>query len=286
MRREGTTLDSGPKMDIAGWYREIGAIVDALEDEILPERLVRALGHLAPFEMAAVFVYRGRSRPLPIYDNFASADARKGIAAYVENTYVLNPLYQAYEKGLESGVYRMRDLAPDAFFESEYHKAYRVLPSLGEEIGYLTENWPQGMQELLLMLALDGNALAEITLSRSSDGPGFSETEVSRLSDVVPLVGALFRRYWAEFGDSRSRTPPPDRRVDDAFDDFGKSVLTDREREVARMILRGHSSESIGSNLGISLGTVKTHRKNVYAKLAISSQSELLSLFLNSLQGP
>ena len=63
-------------------------------------------------------------------------------------------------------------------------------------------------------------------------------------------------------------------------------ALTDREREVVQLILRGHSSESIGFNLGISLGTVKTHRKNVYAKLAISSQSELLSRFLKSLQGP
>ena len=283
MDKAKTTPDSGT--GATGWYREIGAIVDALEDENLPERLVRALGHLAPFELAAIFVYRGRSRPLPVYDNFATADARKGIAAYVENTYVLNPFYQAYKKGLESGVYRMRDLAPDEFFESEYYKAYRILPIRGEEIGYLTENWPQGMQELLLALALGDNALAEITLSRSSDGPGFSETEVSRLSDAVPLVGALFRRYWAEFGESGSRTPPPDSRVDDAFADFGESVLTDREREVTQLILRGHSSDSIGFNLEISLGTVKTHRKNVYAKLAISSQSELLSLFLKSLQG-
>lgn len=285
MHKLETTPNSGADSDITGWYRAIGEIIDALEDENLPERLALALGHLAPFELVAVFVYRGLSRPLPVHDNFATMDASKGIAAYVENTYVLNPLYQAYQKGLESGVYRMRDLAPDAFFESEYYKAYRVLPRRGEEIGYLTENWPQGMQELLLVLTLGSNALAEITLSRSRDGPGFSEAEISRLSDVVPLVGALFRRYWTEFGDSRSKTPPPDRRVDDAFDDFGKSVLTDREREVTQLILRGHSSESISFNLGISLGTVKTHRKNVYAKLAISSQSELLSLFLKSLQG-
>ena len=46
--------------------------------------------------------------------------------------------------------------------------------------------------------------------------------------------------------------------------------------------LRGHSSESIGFNLGISLGTVKTHRKNAYAKLGVTSQSELLSVFLEA----
>lgn len=286
MNAPDTLSNPGIEIGTPGWYREIADIVDAPVGEDLPGRLVDALRHLVPFELAAIFVYRGRSRPLAVYDNFDSVGASKGITAYIENTYVLNPFYQACLKGLQPGVYQMRYLAPDAFFKSEYFKAYRVLPSRGEEIGYLTEDWPQGMQELMFALSLGGGALAEITLSRPHDDPGFSDGETVQLSAVVPLVGALFRRYWAEFGTTGSRTPPPDSRVDDAFADFGKSVLTDREREVAQLILRGHSSESIGFNLGISLGTVKTHRKNVYAKLGISSQSELLSLFLNSLQNP
>ena len=102
----------------------------------------------------------------------------------------------------------------------------------------------------------------------------------------MPLVRALLRRYWNEFGSVGSRSAPPDTRVDEAFANFGAATLTEREREVAQLILRGHSSESICFNLGISLGTVKTHRKNAYAKLEISSQSELLSLFLRSLQAP
>ena len=279
-----TLPDPGTEIGTPGWYREIAEIIDAPAGEDLPGRLVGALRHLVPFDLAAIFVYRGRSRPLPVYDNFDTVDARKGIATYVENTYVLNPFYQACQKGLQSGVYRMRDLAPDAFFKSEYYKAFRVLPSRGEEIGYLTENWPQGMQELIFALTLESGTLAEITLSRPLDDPGFSDGETARLSTVVPLVEALFRRYWQEFGTGRPGAPPPDSRVDDAFADFGRSLLTDRECEVAQLILRGHSSQSIGFNLGISLGTVKTHRKNVYAKLTISSQSELLSLFLVSLQ--
>ncbi len=263
------------------WYRAIGEIIDDLESKDLPERLVRALALLVPFEMAAVFVYRGRSRPLLIYDNFEPAEAKMGIAAYVENTYVLNPFYQACLKGLPDGVYRMRDLAPDAFFESEYHRTFRVSPSAAEEIGYVTENWPEKMEELEVAVTLEGNVLAEITLSRSRRH-GFSEDDLERVAAVIPVIGALLRIYWADFGAHGSHASPPDSRVDDAFADFGKTVLSDREREVTQLILRGHSSESIGFNLGISLGTVKTHRKNAYAKLEISSQSELLSLFLKS----
>ena len=106
------------------WYRDIGEIIEGLGNEALPERLVRGLCRLVPFELAAVFAYRGRSRPLVVYDNFDACGASQGVAAYVENTYVLNPFYHAHLKGLGDGVYRMRDLAPDAFFESEYYRVW------------------------------------------------------------------------------------------------------------------------------------------------------------------
>jgi DNA-binding CsgD family transcriptional regulator len=35
--------------------------------------------------------------------------------------------------------------------------------------------------------------------------------------------------------------------------------------------------------LGISLPTVKTHRRNIYAKLQISSQVELFNLFVQKM---
>lgn len=263
------------------WYRAIGDIVDDLGNSNVPERLVRALALLVPFEMAAVFVYRGRARPLLVYDNFELAEAKKGIAAYVENTYVLNPFYQAYLRGLPDGAYRMRDLAPDAIYESEYHRKFRVSPNAAEEIGYVTEHWPEGMEELEVATTLEGNVLAEISLSRSHRN-GFSDNDLQRVASIIPVIGALLRKYWTNFGTHGSHAAPPDSRVDDAFANFGKATLSDRESEVTQLILRGHSSESIGFNLGISLGTVKTHRKNAYAKLGISSQSELLSLFLKS----
>lgn len=269
--------------DVAAWYREIAGIVDDIACEDLPERLVRALGHLLPFEMAAVFVYRGRSRPLVVYENFDAGEAKQGISAYVENSYVLNPFYQAYQRGLPDGVYRIRDLAPDAFFKSEYYNSFRVRPRVTEEIGYLTENWPEGLEEIDIALTLAPEVVTELSIYRSLRKRGFDDDELARVSAAIPLLRTLLRRYWAAFA-ADGRGAPPDSRVDDAFANFGAAVLTGRERDVAQLILRGHSSESIGFNLGISLGTVKTHRKNAYAKLEISSQSELLSLFLRSLQ--
>lgn len=46
------------------------------------------------------------------------------------------------------------------------------------------------------------------------------------------------------------------------------------------LILRGHSSVSIGLKLGISAQTVKVFRRQLYRKCAISSQAELFNLLL------
>ena len=106
-------------------------------------------------------------------------------------------------------------------------------------------------------------------------------SSIASLRELHPVIAAVIRRYWAE-RPSMARVPP-DSRIDAAFDNFGKPELSTREAEVIRMVLQGHSSESIGLHLGISVTTVKTHRKHAYAKLNISSQSELLSLFLKTL---
>ena len=71
----------------------------------------------------------------------------------------------------------------------------------------------------------------------------------------------------------------------DVFATIGRSRLTQREAEVVALVLRGHSSEAIGAALGIAPGTVKIHRKNIYAKLGIGSQAELFSMFMSARTG-
>jgi DNA-binding CsgD family transcriptional regulator len=59
--------------------------------------------------------------------------------------------------------------------------------------------------------------------------------------------------------------------------------LTEREGEIAGLLLRGHSAKSIARDLRISPGTVRNHMKRIYAKLGVSSQSELFAAFLDAL---
>jgi len=64
---------------------------------------------------------------------------------------------------------------------------------------------------------------------------------------------------------------------------FAHGVLSERELEIARLILRGYSSKAMAQRLGISPETIKVHRRHLYAKLNISSHPELFSMFIREL---
>ncbi|CAI8885359.1 hypothetical protein EMIT0196P_60325 [Pseudomonas chlororaphis] len=51
---------------------------------------------------------------------------------------------------------------------------------------------------------------------------------------------------------------------------------------VAHLVLSGCSSKEIARKLQISAETVKVHKKHIYAKLGIKSQSELFLIFLQA----
>ena len=52
------------------------------------------------------------------------------------------------------------------------------------------------------------------------------------------------------------------------------------------LVLRGYSTKSVSQSLGISPGTVKVQRENIYSKLGVSSQGELFNLFIASVSAP
>lgn len=68
-----------------------------------------------------------------------------------------------------------------------------------------------------------------------------------------------------------------------AMSQFGTSRLSEREAEVAQLILQGHSSKVIARMLGNSPETVKVFRKRIHTKLGLATSAELFSLFLAAL---
>lgn len=66
-----------------------------------------------------------------------------------------------------------------------------------------------------------------------------------------------------------------------AIDNFVTTVkLTEREKEIVGLLLRGRTYKMIANELYLSENTVKTHIKNIYAKFNIQSKSELVNLLM------
>lgn len=61
-------------------------------------------------------------------------------------------------------------------------------------------------------------------------------------------------------------------------DSYGK--LTDREREILRLIAEGHTNAQIAQMLVISVRTVESHRAHIMEKLGIQTRAELVKYAL------
>lgn len=57
--------------------------------------------------------------------------------------------------------------------------------------------------------------------------------------------------------------------------------LTQREMDIAKLILLGHSNKEIGNNLFISENTVKKHVYNLFKKLEVENREQLKNKILN-----
>lgn len=66
------------------------------------------------------------------------------------------------------------------------------------------------------------------------------------------------------------------------FNNFSQKLLSDgisnRERDVIRLLVLNHNSKSIAEKLNISPNTVDTHRRNILRKLNITSTGELVGM--------
>jgi DNA-binding CsgD family transcriptional regulator len=57
-------------------------------------------------------------------------------------------------------------------------------------------------------------------------------------------------------------------------------TLSPRERQIAMMVAHGRTNQAIATSLEISVWTVSTHLRRIFAKLAVSSRAEMVARLL------
>lgn len=257
------------------WNISTAEVISAIGTNAFPASLAGLLHAVTPYTYTVMFGYRGAAQPHALYDDFPVAKRKIFVTDYQEGPYLLDPFFLAAVQPVASGLYRMRDLAPDRFYQGEYFRNYYVQTGLAEEIG--------------IFVALPDSAIVVVSLMRSEKS--FSNREIRDLENIRPVVDASIRRHWGDlalsFGEDEGDTDAArlQRQIEQSFQTFGGGLLTPRERQIVEYTLKGHSSEATGSILSISSGTVRIHRRNIYAKLHIRSQGELFSRFILALGG-
>ena len=109
-------------------------------------------------------------------------------------------------------------------------------------------------------------ALSRIALAAGEEAEA-RELRARGQRQVAACPDPGFLRGWAGAEDTADPGSPPG--AADGFDE-----LSERELAVLRLLSSRLSLREIGNELYVSLNTIKTHTRNVYAKLRVSSRQQ------------
>jgi len=137
------------------------------------------------------------------------------------------------------------EAAPDVLHEAPGAKV--LMLSMQYDPRYVRESFAAGASGYVLKEAADSELVAAVR--QVASGTRY----------VDPVLGARIAAADAEAERAAEEDP-----------------LSDREREVLRLLALGHTNQEIAKTLFISVRTAETHRAHIMQKLRISTRAELV----------
>ncbi len=258
------------KFESARWHAAVADIIASTEGKAVASGLTAAIDAAVSHEGTCLIAFHKDARPDVLHHTLEPAGRKHYLERYLDGPYLLDPLYQLSIRSKQPGLCRFRDELPDRFRSSEYYRQYCERTHLLDEMDFL--------------LPVSKRTTVVLVVGRRDRM--FSKVELQRLALIEPMVQASMQKVWQAWIDRAGNTRGDDdvhKRLTMCFENFGQSVLTNRERQISQLLLRGHSSKSVARELRIAPGTVMVHKRNLFAKLGISSQYELFSLLIDDL---
>jgi DNA-binding CsgD family transcriptional regulator len=252
---------------LAQYSLHLAKLIPAVGSADFPELLVEMLEQLVPCNDATILLYPGTDLPIIEFFQVPEESGTSTLDVFVKGAFLLDPYYMAATQDKKFGVFRLRDLSPTGFRDSEYYKTWYRSCGYQDECGFLIRIGDEGF--------------VNIALGKTGSRAAFTKRELAILEAILPTVETLCQQHWADSG-AEPAAVNLRAQLHSALDAFGSSLLTDRETQVINLVLHGHSTKTLAEKLSISMETVKLHRKHAYAKLEVSSQAELFYLFLDS----
>ena len=253
--------------NIALFSNSVAALLPTIGSSEFSARLIAVIQSLAPIDEATIIVYRNAGPP-SIDFAMPLSWQQPNLDIFTKGAFLLDPYYLAASRDGKSGFFRLRDLAPGGFRQSEYYRMYYGGSGLHDECGYLVKLADNGFVNIALGL----------TQKRA-----FKESSLTKFASIAPLVETLCHMHWNARFTTHKAEGSLRVTLESALNSFGSGTLTRRECEFVQLLLLGYTAKKVAEQLKISYETVKLHRKHAYAKLGINNQAGLFYTFIDSL---
>jgi len=265
--------------DVSLAAERFGAVAQAIGGPGFFDCLIRALQAIVPFgnsDLVIVDVRPDHDPPPVLVGVYCREGAYSTVIRdrYLPAGYLLCPEIAAIRSGRRHGIFALADFGADQFLEPGCYDAYYGLLEI------------RNFYDLFGDLG-DGR-VAGWSVCRHRSEPDFTSEEDRSLRALAPLMIGLVTRH------CQLAFPPRARLTIDAGKSFPPEIattlakiatepLTERELQVALLLVRGLSSKVVSRLLSITPMTEAVHRKNIYRKLRMTSQVELVSHCLGAL---
>jgi len=255
------------RLSSAQWFEQMARVTENIGQAGFTATLFQALECIRPSPATTLYLYPHGGMPSALFELEGPWLPQGNVRQYLSGFYLLDPFYGACIEGVSSGCYNLDDVAPDHFELGEYFQSFYRHSHLEDELNYILQS-SAGLS-LSVSLAFTQKLDAATT---------------QQFKRIAPWVLAVLGKHFVGLDARGARFENLlEQRIHSALNNFGSSLLTERECRIAQLILRGHSTRSLAERLGVTEDTIKSHRKNIYSKLDIGTQSELFSLFIDSL---
>ncbi len=255
--------------NISADIKSVAKLIEEIGLTGFAANLIEVLRQQVPFDCALVMVYRPAQRPEILLDMLAHENRANSAKHYIGGAYLLDPFYIRAGHLRAPAFFRMREIAPADFISSDYYVSYYKHSHVADEVNHLVPDSHGGV--------------FAVCIERSDALDPFSDNDLAHLRACLPFIAAACQKHAALLAPMPEREPDAEHlRLTAILENFGRDQLTRREYEVVHEILRGHSAASVALKLNVSVETVRVHRRNIYAKLGITSLAELFSLALKA----
>jgi DNA-binding CsgD family transcriptional regulator len=250
-------------------YDGLPALVDSIGEESFGNRLLGFLSHMSGAEHCAVFRLGARG---PIEITAVSLDGTD--TAHRQSTLYLKNRLWRFDPVISAAQEIVGPCAPHV----QRSDISKLSNTDFRNLIYARAH----IKDRIVVYGKVSETMIGLSILRSDRKGEFADTVISELSEVAQMLLSVLSKH-SDVISERARCTSPLRSLADIEACLAQApeCLSRREAEVCARILYGISTLGISLDLNIGEETVTTYRKRAYQRLAIGSQRELLSWYLD-----